>query len=103
MRDEIRDLINILAPKWTVEVLAILAKGPHRYTDIEYELNLSKRGKVYSTALTPALVHLQEEGLIAHDHDHRHAYRITPDGLELHQELGKIAGWRRRRRRSGRP
>jgi DNA-binding HxlR family transcriptional regulator len=99
LTDDIRDLINVLAPKWTVEVLSILASGPRRYSDLQHQLTLSSHEKVYSTALTSALAHLHDEELTAHDNDERHAYRITSDGLELLHELGKVAGWRRRRQR----
>jgi DNA-binding HxlR family transcriptional regulator len=97
LTDHIRDGINMLSPKWTTEVLSALAAGPRRYSELQCQLTLSSHEKVHSTALTTALGRLQEEGLIVHDADDRHAYRITSDGLDLFHDLDKF--WRKRRGR----
>jgi DNA-binding HxlR family transcriptional regulator len=94
--EEIRGLVNVLHPKWTVEILLTLAEGPLRYSDLQCKLTLASHEKVHNPVFTAALAHMQEEGLVAHDNDERHSYRLTIDGIELVEGLGKVADWRRR-------
>lgn len=101
--DEIRDLVNLLHPKWAVEILSVLAEGPLRYTALQDKLSKSGQETVHPTVFTAALVHLQDAGLVVRDNDERHAYRLTPDGHDLVHELSTFAGWRGRRRSARRP
>ncbi len=67
-----RSVVEILAGKWSVEVLYLLAGGTRRYSQILYEI-----GEVSKKTLTHTLRTLEGHGLIA-----RHAYPEVPPRVE---------------------
>jgi DNA-binding HxlR family transcriptional regulator len=67
-----RRALGLLAGKWSVEVLYVLASGTRRYSGV-----LSEVGDISKKALTQTLRALERQGLIA-----RHAYPELPPRVE---------------------
>jgi DNA-binding HxlR family transcriptional regulator len=65
-------VLDLLAGKWSVRVLYLLASGTRRYSEVFYEI-----GEVSKKALTRTLRTLQQDGLIA-----RRAYAEMPMRVE---------------------
>jgi DNA-binding HxlR family transcriptional regulator len=55
-----QDVLDLLAGKWSVSVLYLLANGTRRYSEVFYEV-----GEVSKKALTQTLRALERHGLIA--------------------------------------
>ena len=67
-----RRVLSLLAGKWSVEVLYLLASGTRRYSEVLYEV-----GEISKKTLTQTLRTLEREGLIA-----RRAYPEVPPRVE---------------------
>jgi DNA-binding HxlR family transcriptional regulator len=67
-----RRVLSLLAGKWSVEVLYLLASGTRRYSEVLYEV-----GEISKKTLTQTLRALEREGLIA-----RRAYPEVPPRVE---------------------
>jgi DNA-binding HxlR family transcriptional regulator len=67
-----RAVVGLLAGKWTVDVLYLLANGTRRYSEVFYEV-----GEIPKKTLTQTLRALERDGLIA-----RHVYAQVPPKVE---------------------
>ena len=67
-----RAALALVASKWSVEVLYLLASGTRRYGEIFYEV-----GEISKKTLTQTLRALERDGLIA-----RHVYAEVPPKVE---------------------
>jgi DNA-binding HxlR family transcriptional regulator len=67
-----RRALSLLAGKWSVEVLYLLASGTRRYSEVLYEV-----GEISKKTLTHTLRALERDGLIA-----RRAYPEVPPRVE---------------------
>jgi DNA-binding HxlR family transcriptional regulator len=65
-------VLDLLAGRWTVDVVYLLAGGTRRYSEIFYEV-----GEISKKTLTETLRRLEANGLIA-----RHAYADVPVRVE---------------------
>src|SRR3954466_4263800 len=75
-----QDVLDLLAGKWSVGVLYLLANGTRRYSEIFYEV-----GEVSKKALTQTLRSLEHDGLVA-----RRAYAEMP--MRVEYSLTRL-GW----------
>jgi DNA-binding HxlR family transcriptional regulator len=82
-----------LAGKWVPAVLATLAPGPRRYTDLFDAIGHGLSDKV----LTDTLVRMQTTGLVTHrliDNGRRNVvYALTPQGYSLLDPLAALIRW----------
>ena len=67
-----RSVLGLLAGRWSVEVVFLLAGGTRRYSEIFYEV-----GEVSKKTLTQTLRGLARDGLVV-----RHAYPEVPPRVE---------------------
>jgi DNA-binding HxlR family transcriptional regulator len=67
-----RAVLSLLAGKWNVPVLYLLASGTRRYSEVLYEV-----GEISKKTLTQTLRGLQRDGLVI-----RHAYAEVPVRVE---------------------
>jgi DNA-binding HxlR family transcriptional regulator len=67
-----RAVVDLLAGKWSVDVLYLLANGTRRYSEVFYEV-----GEISKKTLTQTLRALERDGLIA-----RHVYAEVPPRVE---------------------
>jgi DNA-binding HxlR family transcriptional regulator len=67
-----RTVLDLVAAKWSVDVLYLLANGTRRYSEVFYEV-----GEISKKTLTQTLRALERDGLIA-----RQAYAEVPPKVE---------------------
>jgi DNA-binding HxlR family transcriptional regulator len=67
-----RSVLDLLAGKWSVDVLYLLANGTRRYSEVFYEV-----GEISKKTLTQTLRALERDGLIA-----RRVYPEVPARVE---------------------
>ena len=87
-----RAVIELLAGKWTVEVLYLLASGTRRYIEVFNEV-----GEVSKKTLTQTLRALERDGLIVRrvyaEVPPRVEYSLTPLGWSLTGTLMAMYEW----------
>ncbi|MBW4721558.1 winged helix-turn-helix transcriptional regulator [Saccharothrix obliqua] len=93
----IREVIDRVGGKWSVQIILATAQGPVRFTDLERRIEgISRR------MLTLTLRNLERDGLIV-----RKVYATVPPKVEytgtemsreLHDPLERLADWARRNR-----
>jgi DNA-binding HxlR family transcriptional regulator len=87
-----RNALSLLAGKWSVEVLYLLASGTRRYTEVLYEV-----GEVSKKTLTHTLRSLERDGLIIRrafaEVPPRVEYSLTPLGWSLTGPLMALYEW----------
>ena len=87
-----RRVLAMLAGKWSVEVLYLLASGTRRYTEVLYEV-----GEVSRKTLTQTLRGLEREGLVVRrsyaEVPPRVEYSLTPLGWTLTGPLMALYEW----------
>ena len=87
-----RRVLSLLAGKWSVEVLYLLATGTRRYTEVLYEV-----GEVSKKTLTHTLRTLERQGLVARraypEIPPRVEYSLTPLGWSLTGPLMALYEW----------
>ena len=85
-------VLDLLARKWSVGVLYLLARGTRRYSELFYEV-----GEVSKKALTQTLRALERDGLTARDVyaevPPRVEYSLTPLGWRLTSLLMAMYEW----------
>ena len=67
-----RTVLDLLAGKWSVDVLYLLANGTRRYSEVFYEV-----GEISKKTLTQTLRSLERDGLVD-----RHVYAEVPAKVE---------------------
>jgi DNA-binding HxlR family transcriptional regulator len=87
-----RTVLDLLAGKWSVDVLYLLASGTRRYSEVFYEV-----GEISKKTLTQTLRSLERDGLITR---HVHAevppkveYSLTRLGWSLTSQLMAMYEW----------
>jgi DNA-binding HxlR family transcriptional regulator len=84
--------LSLLAGKWSVDVLYLLASGTRRYTEVLYEV-----GEISKKTLTQTLRALERDGLISRhvlaDVPARVEYSLTPLGWSITGPLMAMYEW----------
>jgi DNA-binding HxlR family transcriptional regulator len=87
-----RAALDLLAGKWTIEILYLLAGGRRRYSEVYYEV-----GEISKKVLTRRLRTLERHGLVARtvhaEVPLRVEYSLTPLGWSLTEPLMAIYEW----------
>jgi DNA-binding HxlR family transcriptional regulator len=87
-----RRALSLLAGKWSVEVLYLLASGTRRYSEVLYEV-----GEISKKTLTQTLRSLERNGLVARraypEVPPRVEYSLTPLGWSLTGPLMSLYEW----------
>ena len=87
-----RAVLEMVAGKWSVDVLYLLASGTRRYSEVFYEV-----GEISKKTLTQTLRTLEHDGLIARkvyaEVPPRVEYSLTPLGWSLTEPLMAMYEW----------
>jgi DNA-binding HxlR family transcriptional regulator len=87
-----RLVLDLVAGKWSVDVLYLLASGTRRYSEVFYEV-----GEISKKTLTQTLRALERDGLIARrvyaEVPPRVEYSLTPLGWSLTGPLMAMYEW----------
>jgi DNA-binding HxlR family transcriptional regulator len=87
-----RSVLELLAGKWTIEILYLLAGGRRRYSEVYYEV-----GEISKKVLTRTLRTLEGHGLVKRtvhaEVPPRVEYSLTPLGWSLTEPLMTIYEW----------
>jgi DNA-binding HxlR family transcriptional regulator len=87
-----RSVLDLLAGKWTVDIVYLLANGTRRYSEVFYEV-----GEISKKTLTQTLRALERDGLIARrvypEVPPRVEYSLTPLGWSLTGPLMAMYEW----------
>ena len=87
-----RAVLELLAGKWSVEILYLLATGTRRYSEVLYEV-----GEISKKTLTQTLRALERDGLVARrvvaEVPARVEYSLTPLGWSLTGPLMAMYEW----------
>ena len=87
-----RQVLDLIADKWTTLVIYLLARGRQRYGDLHRQI-----GGISQKMLTQTLRKLERDGLV-----HRHVYPEVPPRTEyeltvlghtLIEPMGALCGW----------
>jgi DNA-binding HxlR family transcriptional regulator len=94
-----RAVLELLAGKWSVEVLYLLATGTRRYSEVLYEV-----GEISKKTLTQTLRALERDGLVSRrvilDVPGRVEYSLTPLGWSITEPLMAMYEWAARHLRA---
>jgi DNA-binding HxlR family transcriptional regulator len=93
----VREVLDRVSGKWSVQILVAAAHGPIRFTELERSIEgISRR------MLTLTLRNLERDGLVTRT---VHAtvppkveYELTPVARELHETLQRLSDWAERNR-----
>jgi DNA-binding HxlR family transcriptional regulator len=87
-----RAVLEMLAAKWSVDILYLLATGTRRYSEVLYEV-----GEISKKTLTQTLRALERDGLVARrvlpEVPARVEYSLTPLGWSLTEPLMAMYEW----------
>ena len=87
-----RAVVDLIAGKWSVDVLYLLASGTRRYSEIFYEV-----GEISKKTLTQTLRSLERDGLIARrvfaEVPPKVEYSLTPLGWSITGPLMAMYEW----------
>jgi DNA-binding HxlR family transcriptional regulator len=87
-----RAVVDLIAGKWSVDVLYLLASGTRRYSEVFYEV-----GEISKKTLTQTLRALERDGLIARrvhaEVPPRVEYSLTPMGWSLTEPMMAMYEW----------
>ena len=87
-----KTVIDLVAAKWSVDVLYLLANGTRRYSEVFYEV-----GEISKKTLTQTLRSLERDGVIARrvyaEVPPRVEYSLTPLGWSLTGPLMAMYEW----------
>ena len=85
-------VLELLAGKWSVAVVYLLASGTRRYSEVLYEV-----GEISKKTLTQTLRGLERDGLVARrvipEVPTRVEYSLTPLGWSLTEPLMAMYEW----------
>ncbi|MFD4601549.1 winged helix-turn-helix transcriptional regulator [Streptomyces sp. NPDC058464] len=93
----VREVLDRVAGKWSVQILVAASHGPIRFTELERGIEgISRR------MLTLTLRNLERDGLVTRTVyptvPPRVEYGLTPVALELHETLLGLTDWAERNR-----
>ncbi|HVG74501.1 MAG TPA: helix-turn-helix domain-containing protein [Thermoleophilaceae bacterium] len=87
-----KTVLDLLAAKWSVDVVYLLANGTKRYSEVFYEV-----GEISKKTLTQTLRSLERDGVIARrvyaEVPARVEYSLTPLGWSLTAPLMAMYEW----------
>jgi DNA-binding HxlR family transcriptional regulator len=87
-----RAVLDLLAGKWSVEIVYLLASGTRRYNEVLYEV-----GEISKKTLTRTLRSLERDGVIVRrvnpQSPTRVEYSLTPLGWSLTEPLMALYEW----------
>ena len=87
-----KTVLDLLAAKWSVDVVYLLANGTRRYSEVFYEV-----GEISKKTLTQTLRSLERDGVIARrvyaEVPARVEYSLTPLGWSLTGPLMAMYEW----------
>jgi DNA-binding HxlR family transcriptional regulator len=87
-----RSMLDLIAGKWSVDVIYLLASGTRRYSEVLYEV-----GEISKKTLTQTLRALERDGLIARrvyaEVPPKVEYSLTPLGWSLTEPLMAMYEW----------
>jgi DNA-binding HxlR family transcriptional regulator len=87
-----RAVLELLAAKWSVDILYLLATGTRRYSEVLYEV-----GEISKKTLTQTLRTLEHGGLVSRrvlpEVPARVEYSLTPLGWSLTEPLMAMYEW----------
>jgi DNA-binding HxlR family transcriptional regulator len=87
-----RAVLGLLAGKWSVDILYLLATGTRRYSEVLYEV-----GEISKKTLTQTLRSLERDGLVARRVSSglpaRVEYSLTPLGWSMTEPLMAMYEW----------
>jgi DNA-binding HxlR family transcriptional regulator len=87
-----KTVLDLLAAKWSVDVVYLLANGTRRYSEVFYEV-----GEISKKTLTQTLRSLERDGVIARrvyaEVPARVEYSLTPLGWSLTGTLVAMYEW----------
>ena len=90
-----RAVLGLLAGKWSVDILYLLATGTRRYNEVLYEV-----GEISKKTLTQTLRSLEQDGLVARhvrgEAPLRVEYSLTPLGWSMTEPLMAMYEWAER-------
>ncbi|MEU9241727.1 helix-turn-helix domain-containing protein [Streptomyces sp. NPDC048385] len=93
----VREVLDRVAGKWSVQILVAASHGPIRFTELERGIEgISRR------MLTLTLRNLERDGLVTRTVyptvPPRVEYELTPMARELHETLQRLTEWAERNR-----
>ena len=93
----IREVLDRVSGKWSVQIIVAAARGPVRFTELERSIEgISRR------MLTLTLRNLERDGLLRRTVyptvPPRVEYEVTPMARELHEALVALTSWAERHR-----
>lgn len=93
----VREVLDRVSGKWSVQILVAAAHGPIRFTELERSIEgISRR------MLTLTLRNLERDGLVTRTvHPTvppKVEYELTPAARELHETLLRLTNWAERNR-----
>jgi DNA-binding HxlR family transcriptional regulator len=93
----VREVLDRVSGKWSVQILVAAAHGPIRFTELERSIEgISRR------MLTLTLRNLERDGLVTRTvHPTvppKVEYELTPVARELHETLQRLTDWAERNR-----
>ncbi|MEU6254791.1 winged helix-turn-helix transcriptional regulator [Streptomyces sp. NPDC001663] len=93
----VREVLDRVSGKWSVQILVAAAHGPIRFTELERSIEgISRR------MLTLTLRNLERDGLVIRTvHPTvppKVEYELTPVARELHETLQRLTDWAERNR-----
>ncbi len=93
----VREVLDRVSGKWSVQILVAAAHGPIRFTELERSIEgISRR------MLTLTLRNLERDGLVTRTvHPTvppKVEYALTPAARELHETLQRLTDWAERNR-----
>ncbi|MER5195174.1 winged helix-turn-helix transcriptional regulator [Streptomyces sp. NPDC002755] len=93
----VREVLDRVSGKWSVQILVAAAHGPIRFTELERSIEgISRR------MLTLTLRNLERDGLVTRTvHPTvppKVEYELTPVAQELHETLQRLTNWAERNR-----
>ncbi|MEU2616808.1 winged helix-turn-helix transcriptional regulator [Streptomyces sp. NPDC054813] len=93
----VREVLDRVAGKWSVQILVAASHGPIRFTELERGIEgISRR------MLTLTLRNLERDGLVTRTVyptvPPKVEYGLTPVALELHETLQRLTDWAERNR-----
>ncbi|MFI6403904.1 winged helix-turn-helix transcriptional regulator [Streptomyces sp. NPDC050548] len=93
----VREVLDRVAGKWSVQILVAAAHGPVRFTELERSIEgISRR------MLTLTLRNLERDGLVTRTVfptvPPKVEYQLTPVAQELHETLQRLTDWAERNR-----
>ncbi|MER5604083.1 helix-turn-helix domain-containing protein [Streptomyces sp. NPDC002265] len=93
----VREVLDRVSGKWSVQILVAAAHGPIRFTELERSIEgISRR------MLTLTLRNLERDGLLTRTvHPTvppKVEYELTPVARELHETLQRLTDWAERNR-----